>query len=372
LEDLLFNSYTANVDAFPSIPAIKLTLDNLSSAQHLSIRFYAVSPYRDAQLPAGVYLDVTSSKKLRSIEFRGPWPRLRHTTPDLATDAQFGLGGSLSGLKRIEIASGYQFSLEQFISFLSSAGHSIEEIVGVIPYTIGSSSLSSSITGHKHINPILLPNLRALVLTPTFGVQHTGTQIACELLRALNAPRAKTLHIALPQRQGDAEEVGKAVLEFLSRTTANTDCAGEERGVRSLRFTGTLFGDWLVKALPDLPNLRTVELQVSYESEEAVHSLLAASSSTLDASLLPCPLLEQISIGNATLNEDIVASFINVRTSPHDVGTLRCATFKQCRFVSPGGGGFGRGRGAGDGMDVFLGRKEVRRALGRGLKVVFA
>ena len=354
-----------------------VVLDNLECAQCLSIRFYALSPYRDAEIIHPIYLDLSRSSNLRTLEFRGPMPRFTRIPSEGRIRATEELGlvkkNGLSQLKRVEITSGYQFTLARLTDFLNSAPW-IEEIVGVLPYHI---DILTPVVGR----PLVLPHLRMLILQPTFGTQMSGVHIVSALLSMLIAPALRTFQLGLPQRQVDAENVGRGVLEFISRSrmaASNETVKGS--GIRNLILSGTLHGRWLVDSLPHLHCLRTLTLIVSYESEACLDGFLRALTvpisgvTSSSCTRLPCPQLTELSIASATLCEDLVGSLLDTRTRVHPHNEpLKNVTFRQCRFVRPGGGGFGRGRGGnGDGMQLFMKRQNVRASLRRGLKIVFA
>jgi hypothetical protein len=393
LDEMLSSIDFAGVHSLPNSPILKFNLDNLNSAEHLSIRFYAESPYRDAHLPLGIYLNVKNSPRLQSLELRGPWPRVRIAGPYQIVDQPIAPVERMPCLKRVEISSGYHFTFEQVLEFLSAVSHSIEEFVGMLPYTT-SETVFPPASEHKHGGLIIFPKLHTLALAPALGAQISGAANACDLFRIMVAPKLDSMQVALPQRTEDAEEVGRAILGFLSRSRPDSVSAGvtEGQGLRNLKLTGTLSGSWLVDALPALSNLRRMELHHSYDSEAAVQAALEELSSsslppppaTMTSSLLLCPLLEQASIGGVRLSEDATATFLEVRTRPSssvrstpnaivNASTLRVCTFRHCRFfLQTVGGGSGRGSRRGGGMESLLGRKDVRAALKRGLKIVFA
>jgi hypothetical protein len=280
----------------------------------------------------------------------------------------------------VELQNELQFTFDSFIAFLSAISQSIEELVSVMPC---SGPRGASPSSRKNCDKITMPKLHTLILDLNSTSEPSNIPAQHKLLRLLEAPKITNLQVTLRQGPVDAESVGRSVAKFISRSLSqiyapgqserSSGDRGETRGLTHLKIAGTYHGDWLVAALPELSNLRSIEIHVSTKCKVAVHAVLVALLGT-NLPNPPCPLLEKISFDEVAVCEDTVAAIIASRTQPSPSaphGTLRCVDLGKSRIVNPDRVRDGLVRERQDRMEIFMWKKEVREALKRGLKIDF-
>ena len=84
-----------------------------------------------------------------------------------------------------------------------------------------------------------------------------------------------------------------------------------------MKFEGRLVGDWLIRVLPLLPDLETLELDAGEESETTLNALLRElgyTPATYSDHL--CPRLKDILISSGPLDEDLIKPFLRARSQP--------------------------------------------------------
>jgi hypothetical protein len=275
----------------------QILLDNLVNAKHLSLHFYHQLSFAPTE-PASCVLDVSQSADLHSLEFCGWLPQTRIDTYAL----------SLSNVKRVVLHTGFTFGLYELTRFLASVPQ-IEELIAVVPHTFFHTSI-----GPKLGAALTLERLKTLSLTSIVrpGIQNISNVIA--LLLGLATPALESLHFVLPDNRLQAECIGRALLESIIRLDAGASSRsrlGCDGGLRALELEGTVAGDWLIKSLPYLPNLRSFVINTDKDGEPGLTHLIEALSSPKGA--LSCPLLTRMVIQGVVPPQDAVSALLQAR-----------------------------------------------------------
>ena len=283
-------------------------LGGLHSARSLSIGFCGL-------LSPTYYIDISAASGLRELELRGYSPILMPIGPltQVTSDSVSGIGNiQLVKLKQVKMPTKFQFSYQPLMDFLACAP-SIEELVvniAVRPY------FGPDQTSDRHL---VMHNLHTLDVTSS-DFRLMGRSFATMFLSRIAAPSLQNISVCLLEANPiystmEASAIGEELVELIQRSALNTSsgrCA-----IRAMKFEGRLVGDWLIRVLPLLPDLETLELDAGEESETMLNALLRELGYTpaMYSDRL-CPRLKDISISSGSLDENLIKSFLRARSQP--------------------------------------------------------